>query len=98
MEALSPASKACSGGVAWSDISRGMGRPPTMRNRCAHSGGAGNTRWAPPRPGGYPVTTAVISRQQVEDFSARPLLDAWRLDDWLLFDDDAVRGAVQRRD
>jgi hypothetical protein len=44
------------------------------------------------------VTTAVISRQQVEDFSARPLLDAWRLDDWLLFDDDAVRGAVQRRD
>jgi p-cumate 2,3-dioxygenase subunit beta len=38
------------------------------------------------------VTTAVISRQQVEDFlyTEAALLDAWRLDDWLLlFDDDA---------
>ena len=38
------------------------------------------------------MTTAVISRQQVEDFlyTEAALLDAWRLDDWLLlFDDDA---------
>ena len=29
-------------------------RWPTMRNRCAHSGGAGNTRWAPRRTGQVP--------------------------------------------
>ena len=37
------------------------------------------------------MTAAVISRQQVEDFlyTEASLLDAWRLDDWLLlFDDD----------
>ncbi len=85
------------GGVEWNDISRGMGRPPMANDeeqmrafwrRWQHQMGCRRG------PGGCPSDhrRIAVCRQQVEDFlyTEAALLDAWRLDDWLLlFDEDA---------